>query len=607
MKKIKRFFVMLMISLVLVSTVSSDYQRAATVEASSFVYSAFEYMTLYFMSMAGYTPANHSDLTSLTSGFRKFLEKAGDLGVVDTAKIVLASNCAQFLDTLTIGSKLVINKDVYALKELWDLYFNGQLGVHGKLAQEALNADISGIYSSNLFSAKFLGGVRLSTSSSEYVSTEDYSFVGASQFEKGYLSFKRESGGIRYIYLLNMYSVANGSNYAYVEGNKLYVCSSSSGSYVSVPYVYFKYNEEGDFYYGVEFDIFSSRTLYTYDNRYCIPDNIISKNIFIGTKAESDFYNALEEEEPLTDYIYGSGNGILTLPDVLTMGNTSVVDDVSDTIAANPDMSITDLNASITAAITDALAAQQGVEDSIDTNTNVLSGLLSGIQSVVNKIYAALPAKSVISAMGLAIDNIDDNILDMLKDISTWYEDFVAHTVNISAWREDYNTHTANISTAFEDVIEGLLPVSTISNTVDDIKASVIGIPNTLSNVLDGVVALPTDVATAIDTTFAVDRTAVQTKAVDFSDVWTSKFKFLSDMQGMVDNFSFNDTYTYPIIEIQTPKIIKQFYAKDTIILFNGANFATHFVWVRNIFRAFLWLKFLFYLFKQFKVNLHIG
>lgn len=67
------------------------------------------------------------------------------------------------------------------------------------------------------------------------------------------------------------------------------------------------------------------------------------------------------------------------------------------------------------------------------------------------------------------------------------------------------------------------------------------------------------------------------------------------------------NVYDYPVIMIQTPTILRNFYNQSHIILVDFEDYATTFLWVRGIIRASLYIGLFFTILTMFKARLHIG
>ena len=75
----------------------------------------------------------------------------------------------------------------------------------------------------------------------------------------------------------------------------------------------------------------------------------------------------------------------------------------------------------------------------------------------------------------------------------------------------------------------------------------------------------------------------------------------------LFEGIKFSDDYTYPVITVKTPDILKPYYPQPEIILCDFEKYAEYCLWARNIFRVTLWLAFLYWAAKQLQVKYHIG
>lgn len=75
----------------------------------------------------------------------------------------------------------------------------------------------------------------------------------------------------------------------------------------------------------------------------------------------------------------------------------------------------------------------------------------------------------------------------------------------------------------------------------------------------------------------------------------------------LFESIKFSDDYTYPVISVKTPDILKPYYQQPEIILCDFEKYAEYCLWARNIFRVTLWLAFLYWAAKQLQVKYHIA
>lgn len=150
---------------------------------------------------------------------------------------------------------------------------------------------------------------------------------------------------------------------------------------------------------------------------------------------------------------------------------------------------------------------------------------------------------------------------------------------------------------------------SSIGNVLGNLELPIsvsLPVPQELLDIADGIFRLPAIITDAVGAVFTFDISVVEVAADDLTDTFELKFPFIPVITDMLD-LSFPDTYDYPVFKIQTPDAIKQFWKEDYIILFDGKNYATHFLAIRTLLGCLFWLRFIYSLLNHFKVQLHIG
>lgn len=150
---------------------------------------------------------------------------------------------------------------------------------------------------------------------------------------------------------------------------------------------------------------------------------------------------------------------------------------------------------------------------------------------------------------------------------------------------------------------------SSIGNVLGNLELPIsvsLPVPQELLDIADGIFRLPAIITDAVGAVFTFDISVVEVAADDLTDTFELKFPFIPVITDMLD-LSFPDTYDYPVFKIQTPDAIKQFWKEDYIILFDGKNYATHFLTIRTLLGCLFWLRFIYSLLNHFKVQLHIG
>lgn len=351
----------------------------------------------------------------------------------------------------------------------------------------------------------------------------------------------------------------------------------------------------------------------------------------------------------------GSGDKGFELPDNITIGNTAAIpktahnvvkelgteDSETTTLAVEEaildligDLSkeiedVTDateeasgINASwlskIYAAVTSVLgfvseAASKtysvfGISDILSVVSSILTGVLDSVglleelpDSIAGSIASAFPGvfdigdvtKSFLEALPLPIILSIEALGDTLESI----KETVVALPGIGAG-------TIDIPDTWSGPLAGILDGVTAIPNIFDIALEV---KDVLTGVLDQVVALPRALVGELDIAISIDQPVVDEAAEELAATITGKLPDLSGIRDTIDAVRYPDSYNYPKIKIQTPAILKSFYPDDYIILFDGADYAKYFVWVRNILRVMLWVGFGYSLFNHFKVRFHIG
>lgn len=110
-----------------------------------------------------------------------------------------------------------------------------------------------------------------------------------------------------------------------------------------------------------------------------------------------------------------------------------------------------------------------------------------------------------------------------------------------------------------------------------------------------------------LESFFVIDTAALSDAASGFNDVWADKFPFGSRLNTILGGFTFSDNFNYPVIKMETPDILKQFYPNDYIVLCDFAQFKTQCIWVRNLCRCLLWFSFALSFINHLRTQFHVG
>lgn len=150
------------------------------------------------------------------------------------------------------------------------------------------------------------------------------------------------------------------------------------------------------------------------------------------------------------------------------------------------------------------------------------------------------------------------------------------------------------------DILSAAL--SDINVNVPDISLPDINIPEPINytNSFSRIIEL-------LESFFVIDTAALSDAASGFNDVWADKFPFGSRLNTILGGFTFSDNFNYPVIKMETPDILKQFYPNDYIVLCDFAQFKTQCIWVRNLCRCLLWFSFALSFINHLRTQFHVG
>lgn len=106
---------------------------------------------------------------------------------------------------------------------------------------------------------------------------------------------------------------------------------------------------------------------------------------------------------------------------------------------------------------------------------------------------------------------------------------------------------------------------------------------------------------------FTIDTAAINGEISSLQLSLGGHFPIFDQLGDIFSGLSFSSDYTYPVIKIGTPQILRPYYDEEYIILLDFGDYANYFKWARNIVTAMLWVGYSYSLMKHFKVNFHIG
>lgn len=110
----------------------------------------------------------------------------------------------------------------------------------------------------------------------------------------------------------------------------------------------------------------------------------------------------------------------------------------------------------------------------------------------------------------------------------------------------------------------------------------------------------------AIQNIFALDADAVGDAQKRFNDAVDDVVPDLPDFPKLFGSFQTTDKIEYPVFKMQTPKVLREYYDHDYIILLDCKDYAEYIVWIRRILQAAIWLTFAYTVLCHFKVDLSV-
>lgn len=188
---------------------------------------------------------------------------------------------------------------------------------------------------------------------------------------------------------------------------------------------------------------------------------------------------------------------------------------------------------------------------------------LSGISSMLSSIFVSLNDIKEI------INSVPEKMDDLIGAVNSLPEKIAEPVINVTA--------------EVPDVIVPEIEIPEIEVTVP--KAQVVEV---------------------VQEVFLIDTERVHTDASRLLDSYNSFFPDLKILMGIILLFSFPSEVEYPIIKIQTPDILKNYFESEYIVLIDFEEYSVYLSWARNLIRAFIWIMFIYSIFGHFKVRFSV-
>lgn len=338
---------------------------------------------------------------------------------------------------------------------------------------------------------------------------------------------------------------------------------------------------------------------------------------------------------------------------------------VADAISANQDITQEQINS----VVTDIVAVENGVKDAIDDNTGaiedntktlaaLLTSVLTAIQGLAVDVSAIKTYTDGSSALVPEKDDIreafhiveyvppdpddggDDNdgkvdvwlpppIISVASFLKPLLEYFGQPLSRITQFQNAILEVLQNLDTWITSIPENLLALfSSYALPLDAIINGINGLPGNLADAIADAlhIELPAinfpeipnytgllnHIIELLESFFLINTPAIMSALSGFNDVWEEKLPFWARISGLyngidVPDYDPNGRYTYPVISMKTPDILRPFYNVDEIVLVDFADYAEYMIWVRSLIRGILWFSFGLSIFNHLKTNLHIG
>lgn len=220
----------------------------------------------------------------------------------------------------------------------------------------------------------------------------------------------------------------------------------------------------------------------------------------------------------------------------------------------------------------------------VPPDTSGILGFLQGLKDALQGWITAIPT---------AIGDILNNLTNAWTTLWGWLSDIASGITTgfaqVGEWIMDI---PATLNDAFTNLQEWIadVPVS-ISGGLTDIKEA---IPSLDGLTFPDVGAITTPITDAIGDIFTIDPDAIQ-EAIEAEQSDLFDLPFLVQAQELFDGVSFSDTVTYPKIKITTPNILRTYYDQPEIILLDFEDYKDYCLWARLLFRAMIWLAFVWH------------
>lgn len=105
---------------------------------------------------------------------------------------------------------------------------------------------------------------------------------------------------------------------------------------------------------------------------------------------------------------------------------------------------------------------------------------------------------------------------------------------------------------------------------------------------------------------FVIDGAKLEANMEKIKKKWRQKFSLFYEIADKLQEMKVEDKVVYPVVKMENPEFLKQFYPVDEIILFDGEQYAEYFSYAREIIRCMLWVLFAYAILRHFNVQFKV-
>lgn len=185
----------------------------------------------------------------------------------------------------------------------------------------------------------------------------------------------------------------------------------------------------------------------------------------------------------------------------------------------------------------------------------------------------------------------------------------IAEVIEIPQINPDEIVEAFNKEFAFPDLKVEIPAIEIPEIKIPEIEVPAVELPDIKVNFpfIPDYMDILGQILSAVQNLFVIDTAAVSAACEGFGDVWDNHFPFIAKVKGIFGDLSLRDDGSYPVIQVETFKILKPYYKQDYIVILDFADYAVYLQWARRLVRAVLWVAFGYSLLRRVRVRFHIS